>query len=128
YVSPNAVNLFGYDLNNSTHLDPGLLTHPDDIAKVLSVMQELTENPDLIKTLQYRFKHNDNRWLWIESTFSNCLSEPGIDGIIISFRLIEERKKFEEELIKKESLYRKLFDLTPSGILLEDINGNIIDI
>lgn len=40
---------------------------------------------------------------------------------------IGERKRAEEELIKKENRYRTLFDLSPSGILLEDTEGNIID-
>lgn len=40
---------------------------------------------------------------------------------------IAERKRAEEELAKKEKRYRTLFDLSPSGILLEDIDGNIID-
>lgn len=128
YVSPNALKMFGYEIENSNNLDPNLLTHPDDIGNVMTVMQQLIIDPTLILTLQYRFKHSDQRWLWIESTFSNCLSETGIDGIIINFRSIEERKLIEDELVKKQSLYRKLFDLSPSGILLEDLNGTIIDI
>jgi PAS domain S-box-containing protein len=40
---------------------------------------------------------------------------------------IAERKRAEEELIKKENRYRTLFDLSPSGILLKDVAGNIID-
>lgn len=40
---------------------------------------------------------------------------------------ITERKRAEEELIKKEKRYRTLFDLSPSGILLEDVQGKIID-
>lgn len=40
---------------------------------------------------------------------------------------IRERKRAEEELTQKEKRYRTLFDLSPSGILLEDTDGNIID-
>ncbi|MCZ6776684.1 MAG: PAS domain S-box protein [Ignavibacteria bacterium] len=44
---------------------------------------------------------------------------------------IEERRKrtqAEEALSKNEQRYRILFDLSPSGILLEDVDGNIIDV
>jgi PAS domain S-box-containing protein len=43
---------------------------------------------------------------------------------------IEERRKrtdAEEALLKNEEHYRILFDLSPSGILLEDIDGRILD-
>ena len=34
----------------------------------------------------------------------------------------------EKELIEKEERYRTLFDLSPSGIVLEDTNGTILDV
>ncbi|MCK4764528.1 MAG: PAS domain S-box protein [Candidatus Aminicenantes bacterium] len=40
---------------------------------------------------------------------------------------ISERKRAQEEIFKREKRYRTLFDLSPSGILLEDMDGNIID-
>lgn len=39
----------------------------------------------------------------------------------------EEKKLTEKEANKRESLYRTLFDNSPSGILIEDSNGKIID-
>ncbi len=40
---------------------------------------------------------------------------------------ITERKRIENILIEKEQLYRSVFDLSPSGILLTDMDGNIAD-
>ena len=41
---------------------------------------------------------------------------------------ITERKRAELALAKQEELYRTLFELSPDGILLEDINGTILDV
>jgi PAS domain S-box-containing protein len=41
---------------------------------------------------------------------------------------ITERKQAERVLIQREELYRTLFDLCPDGILLEDDQGNILDL
>jgi len=41
---------------------------------------------------------------------------------------ISERKQAESALARQEALYRTLFELSPDGILLEDGNGNILDI
>lgn len=40
----------------------------------------------------------------------------------------EERKYSEQEVLDSESSYRKLFNLSPTGILIEKINGDIIDV
>ncbi|MEW6703058.1 MAG: PAS domain S-box protein [Bacteroidota bacterium] len=37
------------------------------------------------------------------------------------------KKRYENELAENEKRYRMLFDLSPSGIVLEDTNGNILD-
>jgi PAS domain S-box-containing protein len=41
---------------------------------------------------------------------------------------ITQRKKAESALARQEALYRTLFELSPDGILLEDANGNILDV
>jgi PAS domain S-box-containing protein len=40
---------------------------------------------------------------------------------------IVRRKRTEEELVRKELWYRTIFDMSPSGVLLEDLEGNIVD-
>lgn len=128
YVSPSAKKIIGYDSEAKIAIDPNESTHPEDLNRVLNALNELVVDPSLVVTLQYRFLHSDGTWHWIESNFSNRLAEPGIEGFIINFRSIEERKKIEDELVKKETLYSTLFNLSPAGIMLEDMYGNIIDI
>ncbi|MFO7526417.1 MAG: PAS domain S-box protein [Ignavibacteriaceae bacterium] len=128
YVSPSAKKIFGYDSEAELVIDPNEATHPDDLINVIKTLEALFVNPSLVLTLQYRFRHKNGEWLWIESTFSAVLNEAEIEGFIINFRSVEERKRIEAELVKKETLYRTLFDLSPAGIMLEDMYGNIIDI
>lgn len=128
YVSPAARNIFGYESNDTMNINPDDSTHPEDMPKVLNAIRALVADPSLVLTVYYRFKHKSGNWIWIESTFSNLISEPGIEGITINFRSVEERRKIEESLIQNEKLYRTLFDLSPSGVLVQDMNANIIDI
>lgn len=128
YVSPSAKKIFGYDSETEIAINPNESTHPEDLKRVQNALNELIVDPSLVVTLQYRFLHSDGTWHWIESIFSNLLAEPGIEGFIINFRSIEERRKIENELHKKETLYSTLFNLSPAGIMLEDMDGNIVDI
>lgn len=43
-------------------------------------------------------------------------------------RDITERKKVEKELVEKEERYRTIFDLSPGGFILEDMQGMILDV
>ncbi|NTW26100.1 MAG: PAS domain S-box protein, partial [Lentimicrobium sp.] len=91
YASPSAIRIFS-DGDSMEIPDPNDSTHPDDLPKVLSAIQQVVEDPTLTLTLEYRFKTNLGRYRWVESTFSNQLSEPGIESVIINFRDITDRK------------------------------------
>ncbi|MFA5418641.1 MAG: PAS domain S-box protein, partial [Bacteroidales bacterium] len=55
--------------------------------------------------------------------------QPVDGGRLVAFiKDITEHKKTKEALIEKENRYRTLFEVSPSGILLIDLEGHIIDV
>lgn len=113
FVSPSARKMFGYSLTDEITAHPAELTHPDDLPLVLSLLQNLIQNPSEVYTIQYRFSNNNSHWIWIESTFSNLLSDPSVEAIVINFRDITDRKKADKEINKlTEELERKVIDRT----------------
>ncbi|MBN8658034.1 MAG: PAS domain S-box protein, partial [Anaerolineae bacterium] len=107
YASPSIKRIFGYEQDEAMASDPNSLTHPDDRQKVVNELMALIEDPSRVPTLQYRFKHKNGDWRWIESTFSNLLMQPSVGAIIINFRDIHERKLAEEALNKSQSLLKE---------------------
>ena len=126
YISATARRIFGYFADISEFPDPGLLTHPDDLPSVISALENIITHPKIISTLEYRFKHNDGSWIWVESTLSNQFDEPGIEAIVINFRDVSERKKSEERIFESEERYRTLVETSPDGICMTDMTGKII--
>jgi diguanylate cyclase (GGDEF)-like protein/PAS domain S-box-containing protein len=54
--------------------------------------------PDQISTeFEFRRKHQNGNWVYLEGLATNLLGDEAIQGIIINARNITERKKFEQE-------------------------------
>ncbi len=100
YASPAVKKIFGYEQDEALEGDPNTLTHPDDLLTVIAELAALIEDPSRVPTLQYRFKHKNGEWRWIESVFSNLLMQPNVEAIVINFRDIHERRLAEEALIR----------------------------
>ena len=126
YTSPAAKRMFGYNDDTVDFPDPVATTHPDDLPTVLAALQKIIETPSYVPTLDYRFKSNKGEWLWVESTYTNLLSEPGIEAIVINFRDISERKRAEEILRENEKRFRVIFENVPIGMFQSTVEGKLI--
>lgn len=125
YISPAARKMFGYLPTDEITGHPAEFTHPEDLPGVLSLLQNLMENPAEVPTLQYRFSDNNNQWKWVESTFSNLLTDPSVEAIVINFRDITDRKMAEEEINKlNQELEQKIVERTNE---LEKRSRELID-
>ena len=103
YVSPNAARLFGYDEQDVIGHSGDEYTHPDDLLKVLQTIETILKDPSIKPTIDYRFRHCNGEYRWIETTFTNLLGDRAINGIILNFTDVTEQKQlFEDLLIAKE--------------------------
>lgn len=102
YASPAACRTFGFAPEKVQEIDPAAHTHPEDLPLVLAALEEVLREPSRIPTMQYRFRHAQGSWLWIESTFTNLVGTPGVDAIVINFRNIHDRKLAEAALHESE--------------------------
>jgi PAS domain S-box-containing protein len=125
YASPSARKLFGYSPESDITDNPDDLTHPDDLPMVLESLYKVINNPAYTPMIEYRFRHNSGEWLWVESIFTNMLSEPGVEGIVINFREITHKKLIEQKQTESESRFRLLFETMQEGVVFVD-NDDII--
>ena len=125
YASTSALLMFGYTYDNLLMTHPDEVTHPDDLPMVLANLGRMIQDPTYIPVLEYRFKHNNGNWIWIESTFSNLLEENAINSIIINFRNISDRKLAEETLKLRETYLTAIIENLPGIIWLKDAESHI---
>ena len=126
YTSPAAKRMFGYQVDDLDFPDPVASTYPNDLPTVLAALQKIIDTPSFVPILEYRFKKKNGEWLWVESTYSNLLSDPGIEAIVINFRDISERKRAEEILRDNEKRFRVIFENVPIGMFQSTLEGKLI--
>jgi PAS domain S-box-containing protein len=98
YASPTSAQALGYSVGELVGTNMFELMHPDDIQSVSLLLSALVEKPETPLTIQFRFRHKDGSWCWLEATGNNLLAEPAVQAIVVNYRDITERKRAEEAL------------------------------
>ena len=124
YASPSVKHLLGVLPEDLIGRPSALVIHPDDMAVVNDAQRYVMEHPGEPYTSQYRVRHKDDRWIYVESTGINMLGNPAINGVLVTMRDITEHKRVEEEL----RITASVFDNSHDAIMITDTNNNIIDV
>jgi two-component system, cell cycle sensor histidine kinase and response regulator CckA len=116
YNSHSYRRVLGYDegeLKNSSGFGQ---IHPEDLPRVREAADEARKT-GVGKTLEYRIRHKDGSWRFLESTASVIRNPAGeAQNLVIVNRDITERKKAAESLKKVESGFRAMVEDAPFGI------------
>ncbi len=120
FASPTALRMFGLEGVDLASISPNESTHPDDLPRVHALLDEVMRNPSEPKSIEYRFRHRNGEWVWIESIFTNVLDLPGLGGIVINFRNITERRLAEADLRCSEEQFRAMFEMASIGMAQAD--------
>jgi PAS domain S-box-containing protein len=82
--------------------------HPEDLPKAMNAYNDLMQNPATQVRTEVRVLHKDGSWRIVEGVARNLLDDPIVEGIIVSYRDVTERRQAAEKL---EELYRQEKDL-----------------
>jgi PAS domain S-box-containing protein len=118
YSSDVVKNIMGYSPKEIQGANITSYLHPDDTPAFMKRRTKLLQKPGSHITLEYRIRHKDGSWVWVETTLTNHLSTPGIEAVVGNFRNITERKRTESKLRESEAQYRLLSDHSPEAIVV----------
>jgi diguanylate cyclase (GGDEF)-like protein/PAS domain S-box-containing protein len=98
YASPSVqtvLALHGDSLVGTNMIDR---VHPDDFAKTMGTgVRAIAHSQNSI--VEFRLRHADGRWLYLESIVRNLIDHKNIGGIVYNARDVTERKHAQEELL-----------------------------
>ena len=100
YASQSVSTLLGYtplDLAESSvfqHL------HPDDEPAVRATFASILQTPGLPFRMEYRCRHRDGDWRFLEAMGTNRLLESAVGAVVINQRDVTARKLAQEEIYR----------------------------
>ncbi|HYX06700.1 MAG TPA: PAS domain S-box protein [Bacteroidales bacterium] len=89
------------------------LIHPDDRDRVKVIFRKSLNNPEKSFKTEFRGIQAGQRWIYIESIFTNHLHNSLINGVVVNSRDISERKVADK---KEEEFKDKLFYLSLTAL------------
>ncbi len=123
-ANPTACKMYGYEYDEFLEVNIRDLIDPESSESFVKVLRELKSK----KSVFYEAKtlRKDATPLFIE-VYVNSFKFNDRVHFIMSIVDVTKRKLSERKLADREENYRALFNFMPSGILLEDLEGNILD-
>jgi len=85
-------------------------TTPEKHRYVRGMLAELASTPGGVATGQFRIRHTDGSWRYLEAVATNLLAEPSVNGIVVNARDITERT-----LLRDKGAY---FNSTSAGAIV----------
>ena len=124
YTSQSVKRILGYEPDDWKKAFE--VVHPDDLTKAESLLMEALRYPALSIAAECRLRHADGQARDFEVIFNNLLTEPGVAGIVTTYRDITERKRAEEEIKKlNESLNYRAIELEAANKELEAFSYSV---
>ncbi len=124
YNSPAYQKILGYgpeELAATSSMDQ---IHPDDCARVLEAAEK-ARNTGRGERLEYRIRHKDGSWRFVESTANAIRGPKGeTEGLVIVNRDITQRKRAEEKLAH-QSFHDGLTNLPNRALFLDRLQRAI---
>ena len=123
YTSPAFGRLLGYDPEKVVgKMNVLEYIHPDDLPHVREEIEKiLSEGGIASNKTEYRFRHMDGSWRWMESMGTYLLDDPSVNGIMVTSRDITKRKESEERLRRAEERYRRLVERVPAVVYVQEV-------
>ncbi len=107
YISPSVETILGYKPEEMQNRHPAEFIHPDDLEQKGHLFSELLKQPGGTVKIEWRKKHRNGEWTWVEGISRNLLENPAVRAIVTHCRDISEHVRAKALLAKtKEELER----------------------
>lgn len=127
YVSPSVTRITGYSIEEWKLVVGPKLIHEEDRLEFETFIRNVHNSKRQLFFVTFRSRHKDGHYHWMEGTAINLVDEKSINGIVINFRDITQRKNSEADknIILQQLLYQNSELLQFSFIASHNLRGPV---
>jgi len=126
YASFSSTQIYGYAVEELIGRNAFEFVHPEDFPKASGLFQKVLSQPGSVVTTEYRARHKEGHYVWMEITGRNLLHDPDIRAIVINERDITDRKRVDAALLATLECGEAMIRATSEPELLESICAAIV--
>jgi PAS domain S-box-containing protein/putative nucleotidyltransferase with HDIG domain len=97
YQSTSVQRVLGYEPDELVDRDVAEMLDPEDVKRVQAVFSQAVQAGATDRAIEFRFKHKDGSWRYLEATGRRLEAGASQPGIVVNSRDITERKQRERE-------------------------------
>ncbi|GAB3830367.1 hypothetical protein GCM10028895_46340 [Pontibacter rugosus] len=128
YNSGATLRDLGYEPESLIGRNAFEYAHPDDTHALMQNHALLLSEAGKVVKQNFRYRSATGEWRWIEATCNNQLHNPHVKALITNSRDITESRNYEQKIIESEQQFKALFDNNPEVVIIENLQGVILDI
>jgi PAS domain S-box-containing protein len=104
FQSPSVARILGYQPEEMTNHSAFEFLYPDDTARIAAAIQRALANPGLSVTVEYRYRHADGSWRYLQSVGRSIAGEAPEGFVIVNSRDLTETRKLEEQFRQSQKM------------------------
>ncbi len=129
YKSPNVKIWFGWEPDELVGKPAWEKVHKDDVRWLKKAFVSLLKQNDASETFVYRYKSKDKGYRIVSLFARNLLHNPDINGVLLNYHDITEKKEAEKKLKESEEMFSNAFKKAPILMSISDIEtGRYLDV
>lgn len=116
YASDSLYRIMGYTPEEVIGVKAINFIYSDDLPLVEEHFKRSLANPKSTLSLIYRRIRKDGSIIWCEGSANNLLHDPVVQGVVVNFRDITEKKESENALKDSEYKFRSLIEHSSDAV------------
>ena len=104
FQSPSVTRILGFQPDEMVGRNAFDFVHPDDGARFASGIKSAFANPGLPVSVEYRKRHSDGTWRYLQSIGRSIAGEAPDGFLILNSRDISETRKLEEQFRQSQKM------------------------
>ena len=125
FATPSIEPILGYTVDEVIGSNGYDYLHPDDMKAAQGYGLAALRNPGGKVLGEYRLRHRDGSYRWVEAQIGNLSDDPHVAGFVQCVRDVTDRKEAEERIRASQRRLRSLVENADAAIIVMDDIGRV---